>query len=1055
MGTTTYDTKDIFPWSKELKKEIENKTVINFVDIIDKVVRVDITYSKGLNGKLAWYDSAKYHSKSIGDDTENAKNDAKNDINSDWNGYDEALVDFGEKLKKKFGELEKRVPIDFLTKEEKKKSWYSFKVNGQNVRLMTSKPTNFVQAQGDLSYRIFNKTRIKQIIVFPNFTQEGFGSNCIVALSEVIDDSLIFVLMAECVGYSYKSSLEEFSTLLRKEAIKSAKAAIMSRNISHNLGSHVMAYMKQSLGSVEDMLKNGVLMYAHQKDEKLDYEIPYLVGVGRFLSYLQERQDYIATVSTDYIPYPSVVNFKDAIYDELNPDYRFQRHTEWAGHKPANILLENIAKSEGLSRRTLNNEKQTENNIIIQYGKFDGLNQDDANADYNRLRQWNFSLPGGIMGRQAVFSIVENVIRNAAKHGSRGKGENLSVVFEIIDPLVDTESVKEEYKKEDLRGLYIVKLTTSDSITDKNLKTIKDAIKDSLIEDNGQLKQSNKGIKEMLISAAWLRNIKIEDYGPEQIEKKAPILEANMVDGKLQYVFCLPKVKEVALITERFTEEDLNKKKVQNQEDEQKETVAQLMKIHGWYVYSVNQYLSLPDKNFNFVVIDPKLGVVEEKDGKELDAEAKEKENGLLGIVEEIRMHSHNRYYIDGEVTDLNRRLIKTKLFDETEGLKSFKSNDCFEKAELNLYAQLANVAGDFEIGIADIDPVDKSGSKIESKTDRVKIIKDEEKADKSYKYIYRKHNDTIDCFRNFVELYGKRDFSNNLLFVEGITGGNSTDRLVRHTDLDNLWAYKQIHAMTTRVAVFDERIFTKVTGYEMTDLNKSPQDNWKSKLGDVSDVEEAKKQILNSDYSSIIVGSLYVDFTLLDNLQDVIDFAEKNCPISSSVASKDNGFNPMIFHKKGIDTFTLVWETGKMFSIWGFVPDESDDISRMGSVNSIGTLEIDDNGQVDISMNRNNKYHYLSIHQGLLDKIYEKYVGISADVKKNVTSALYDSFIMGPRNEKNDYLQGLIIHSGRSKPNEKDMPQHQPFVQYSAVENAIFDCKYTLVELLDFACFE
>ena len=56
---------------------------------------------------------------------------------------------------------------------------------------------------------------------------------------------------------------------------------------------------------------------------------------------------------------------------------------------------------------------------------------------------------------------------------------------------------------------------------------------------------------------------------------------------------------------------------------------------------------------------------------------------------------------------------------------------------------------------------------------------------------------------------------------------------------------------------------------------------------------------------------------------------------------------------------------------------------------------------------------------------------------------------------KENDFLEGMIIHSGRSKPNEEDMPQHQPFVQYSAIENAVLDCKYTLVELLDFACFE
>ena len=52
-------------------------------------------------------------------------------------------------------------------------------------------------------------------------------------------------------------------------------------------------------------------------------------------------------------------------------------------------------------------------------------------------------------------------------------------------------------------------------------------------------------------------------------------------------------------------------------------------------------------------------------------------------------------------------------------------------------------------------------------------------------------------------------------------------------------------------------------------------------------------------------------------------------------------------------------------------------------------------------------------------------------------------------------FLPHLMIHSGRSKPSISDMPQHQPFIQYAAIEHAVLDCKYSLVDLLDFARFE
>ena len=52
-------------------------------------------------------------------------------------------------------------------------------------------------------------------------------------------------------------------------------------------------------------------------------------------------------------------------------------------------------------------------------------------------------------------------------------------------------------------------------------------------------------------------------------------------------------------------------------------------------------------------------------------------------------------------------------------------------------------------------------------------------------------------------------------------------------------------------------------------------------------------------------------------------------------------------------------------------------------------------------------------------------------------------------------FMPGIMVHSGRSKPNKKDMPQLMPFIQYAAIEHATLDCKYSLVELLDSARYE
>lgn len=852
---------------------------------------------------------------------------------------------------------------------------------------------------------------------------------------------------------------------LKKESIKSAKASIMSRNLSHNLGSHVMSYLKQSLKSVADMEKSGVLVEVSPKGEELPClksktkdtngeqveeeskqgikdtngeqveeeskqgikpELPYLVGTGRFISYLQERQDYIATISTDYIPYPSIVNFKDCIYDELNPDYRFQRHPEWKGHKPANILLENIARSEGLSR--LPKEEQRGSNIVMKYRDFDGLNTDNAKDDYDSLRKWNFSLPGGIMGRQAVFSIVENVIRNAAKHGKRDADQDLIVTFDIIDP-IESDSLsgfedvfKKRYSKiknedgysKDIDELYLVTITTNTEANNDIINKIKKAIYEDLTD--ASLNKSNKGIKEMKISAAWLRGLKMEELDERERGEIAPVLWAREEKGNLQYVFCVPKVKEVALIVSEG-----NALLEKNNDSS--------WKYNGWYVFSMEEYRNLQSKNFNFVILD----------------------KNLSNNKEELRKCSTNRFFIEADNTDLQEQKIQ---FDFNQCI-DFKENEDFSNAESDLYRQLVgDDLSEIKIAISD--------KNFDSKSDYVVNVQGlncGEDCLGDYQYIYRKHNDTKTEFDKFGSLYVKRGNWSKLEFVEGITGGNSTDRLIRHEVIDNVWAYKHLHAMKTKVAIFDERLFTTIIGVESSALQSAFID-WNELLKEKTD-DEAKDFVGNFDDTHDMKLTQSEELMVTFNgftKKEVLEFAMKNYksggkfPVIGSLSN--------VCHKKKIDLFTLT-QTNCGVKIWGVCFDNTYD----GQVELVGSINLEKNGENKIvpkviryssGDNDTETYDYLSIHQGLLDKVYEAFPGFSnsAENRMALSSAIYRSFV-NPKAKENDYLQGMVIHSGRSKPNSDDMPQHQPFLQYSAIENALFDCKFTLVEVLDYACFE
>ena len=98
----------------------------------------------------------------------------------------------------------------------------------------------------------------------------------------------------------------------RKESIRTAVSAIMTRNMSHNLGSHYLYYAKKHLERLADDISNK--------------NSPDVRGAARVLAYTQARMDYLATiVSNDKYPYGSV-NFKSQIFDELTIDSFSKRH---------------------------------------------------------------------------------------------------------------------------------------------------------------------------------------------------------------------------------------------------------------------------------------------------------------------------------------------------------------------------------------------------------------------------------------------------------------------------------------------------------------------------------------------------------------------------------------------------------------------------------------------------------------------------------------------------------------------------------------------------------
>ena len=871
----------------------------------------------------------------------------------------------------------------------------------------------------------------------------------------------------------------------RKETIKSAKAAIMSRNMSHNLGSHVMAYLKQQLGSVTSIMKEENKVLANlipdavkdwNPEKAENVELPFLVGLGRFIGYLQERQDYIATISTDYIPYGAPVNLKDAIYDELNPDLRYLRHKNEsnsdAKNKPANILLNYIAKSENLSRENMKDGFQSKNDIRFGYIDYStgkpilfGLDTDESsnqdafgssNKALSHMRKINFSLPGGLVGRQAIFSIIENLIRNAAKHGDTSKVENLDYVIDIIDGsevlnktvfgwenglrVSDIRWRKLYENAIDTNNLYILTITDNLPGNEVVIKNLQKGLYEPFVEANGQMTTANKGIKELRISSAWLRGVTDEDKylkytesdeaaisgnNNETERKYAPLVAVELSnDGHLRYIVCVRKNKTVAVVS-----------RVKINEEKTIEFDAETIKKFG--------ELHNQDNDCWDIVSDEELKKCKTSYSFILCPDSDE-------AFSRLRPYTSNRlcrWHVDAESNSVLKDSDSTLMY---------------------IYRMFTGLNNDSEDVLID-DPRAKTANENREKATGV-IHFDKIKFDANdYKFLYRTHYATEKEYKAFYRDH--IDKGEVYSCIEGITGDNSSDRLIRREQLDEKWYYTNLYALKKKVAIIDERIFKLVHSIDerlfWRDSDEVISVKELKAFSSEIDFEQLKDKMVDLTDDDYLAESIFCAKSM-DELSQYMPVVPRNIVSclnikQDAVVFGESHLTPY-YHGKLVDVYTVVKNAeGKMVLV-GCVDTKYDSEKNtfVNKFDKVATFEQDGNGSYRLEPVSEeygclfaNRYDYVSIHQGILDKVYENLGIKDKDEDKCLLTRCIHQSLMSDVTMFGKYLPRLIIHSGRAKPTKEDMPQKQPFVQYAAIENAVKDCKPMLVELLDFAKYE
>ena len=390
--------------------------------------------------------------------------------------------------------------------------------NSSKADIETEKQSDFTAWQNHLESNKYGKT-----LIWRSLTHQGkhssyklnlsifFLFNChlpsrkIEKIRQLTDEYLLEVStkkIAELFGYK--------ELLLKKQATKAAISQVMARNSSHNIGSHVMNKLTNA-NFLENLKVNNLDKYKSkvvlETNENSNFH-----QLAIFNNYVKCRMDYLSDITFGT---PLMQTSKMA-YGELFKELDKVR-----------LLLEHISGLSDFNYR-----------IIFE---FDGIDLND-----NQESDIPLALPNDILGCQAFYNIIENVIRNTAKHAKKDKipadidgvkrtiftvnvaeieenGLPYSVKnqanelyrVEIFDNIpIEGNNEDENQKKaysEDFSDGPIVGGGKSVSNIDYLVYCQNKKLNDSILKDDNTLRASSLGLIEMEASACYLRKLDIAE----------------------------------------------------------------------------------------------------------------------------------------------------------------------------------------------------------------------------------------------------------------------------------------------------------------------------------------------------------------------------------------------------------------------------------------------------------------------------------------------------------------------------------------------------------------
>lgn len=336
--------------------------------------------------------------------------------------------------------------------------------------------------------------------------------------------------------------------------IKSATNAIISRNHSHHIGSHVTP--RTSIEKIAARLLNvaGII----KKDQILAAIQPLKL---RMDNYVQQKADFMAEIATTSLYTTVAKPFFSQVVS------RFIHNT---------LLMDNIGANEGVNYQQFNGKwknrlriKLLHNGelVTVNYKKISSVDPGcftNENILYvipekivcslskngSAFPDLNIAWPGPL-GEFALYCFLENFIRNAVKHNTSILCSEANAEKKHLNIFINVEELEVNDPRHN--ELYQVEIYDDVTVpTDELLESLKKKVAPSymIIENDGRLKKGGWGIAEMRIMSNLLGGsddfTMMDKLSVDKIHKKD--VDASQEHERLVYRFTCMKAKEILII---------------------------------------------------------------------------------------------------------------------------------------------------------------------------------------------------------------------------------------------------------------------------------------------------------------------------------------------------------------------------------------------------------------------------------------------------------------------------------------------------------------------------